>query len=98
MIFDSILNIPDWRQSKTLILSTNVDKKWLETEFSIAIRRPTGDKWQLKILFLAIFVSGRRLLRAFSMVANMYPVRFTKVVINFKILRRHCNLDPKRIT
>ena len=28
------------RQSKTLILSTNVDQKSLETGFSIAIRRP----------------------------------------------------------
>ena len=48
---------PDRQQSKTLILSTNVDKKTLETEFSIAICRPTGDKWQLKTLFLAIFDS-----------------------------------------
>ena len=41
--------------SKTLILSTNVDKKSLKTEFSIAIFRHTGDKWQLKTLFLAFF-------------------------------------------
>ena len=33
----------------------NVDKKSLETEFSIAICHPTGDKWQLKTLFIAIF-------------------------------------------
>ena len=38
---------PDSRQSKTLIPSTNVDQKSLETEFSI------GDKWQSKTLFLA---------------------------------------------
>ena len=31
---------PDKRQSKTLILSTDVDKKSLETGFSIAICRP----------------------------------------------------------
>ena len=38
------------------ILSTNVDKKnSLETEFWIAICRQTGDKWQLKTLFLVIF-------------------------------------------
>ena len=43
------------RQSKTFILSTNLDKKSLETEFSIAICRLTGDKWQSKTLFLAIF-------------------------------------------
>ena len=32
-------------------ISTNVDKKLLETEFSIASCRPTGDKWQSKTLF-----------------------------------------------
>ena len=37
-----------------LILLTNVDQKSLETECSIAICRPTGDKWQSKTLFLAI--------------------------------------------
>ena len=37
---------PDRRQLKTLILSTNVDQNSLETEFSIAICQPTGDKWQ----------------------------------------------------
>ena len=36
---------PDRRQSKTLILSTNVNKKLLETGFSIVICRQTGDKW-----------------------------------------------------
>ena len=30
-------------------------EKLLETEFSIAIRRPTCDKWQSKTLFLAVF-------------------------------------------
>ena len=39
---------------KTLTLSTNVDEKSLETEFSIAICRPTGDKWQSKTLFQTI--------------------------------------------
>ena len=37
-----------------LILSTNVDLRSLETEFLIAICCPTGDKWQSKMLFLAI--------------------------------------------
>ena len=46
---------PGRRQSKTLILSTTVDQKSLETEFSIVICRPTGDKWQSETLFLAIF-------------------------------------------
>ena len=43
------------RQSKTFILSMKQRSKSLETEFTIAICRPTGDKWQSKILFLAIF-------------------------------------------
>ena len=47
--------IPGSGQSKLLILLTNVDKKSLETEFSIAICRPTGDKWQSKTLFYAFF-------------------------------------------
>ena len=38
-----------------LILSTNVDKKLLETEFLIAICRPSGNIWQFKTLFLVIF-------------------------------------------
>ena len=39
------------------ILSRNVDKKPLETEFSIAICRHIVDKWQSKTLFLSIFDS-----------------------------------------
>ena len=46
---------PDRRQSKTLILSMNVDQKPLETEFLIAICRQSGDKWQSKTMFLALF-------------------------------------------
>ena len=37
------------------ILSTNVVKKSLETEFSIAFCGPTGDNWQSKTLFIKIF-------------------------------------------
>ena len=55
-VYASILFFtPDRRQSETLVLSTNVDQKSLETEFLIAICRPTGDKWQSKTLFLSIF-------------------------------------------
>ena len=46
---------PGRRQSKTTLQSRNVDQKSLETVFSIAICRPTGDKWQLKTLFISIF-------------------------------------------
>ena len=38
------VDTPGRRVSKTLIPSTNVGQKSLETEFSIAICRPTGDK------------------------------------------------------
>ena len=37
---------PDRQQSKTLILSTNIDQKSLGIEFLIVICRPTGDKRQ----------------------------------------------------
>ena len=37
------------------ILSRNVDKKSIETVFSIAICRHTGDKWESKTLFLSVF-------------------------------------------
>ena len=60
------------RQSKRLRLSTNVDQNYLETEFLIAICRPTCDKWQSKTPFLSILIRVRRLLRAFSIAA--YPV------------------------
>ena len=46
---------PGRRQSRMFILSRNVDKKSIETVFLIAICRPTGNKWQSKILFLSIF-------------------------------------------
>ena len=49
------MNTPDGQQSETLILSSNVDQKSLETDFSIDICRLTGDKWQSKTLFIAIF-------------------------------------------
>ena len=48
-------NTPGRQQSKTPILSRNVDQKSIETVFSIAICRHTGDKWESKTLFLSIF-------------------------------------------
>ena len=53
---------PDRRQSKTLILSTNVDKKSLGTESSTAIYRPNGDM-QSKTLFPSILTHVRRVVR-----------------------------------
>ena len=38
-----------------VIPSMNVDQNSPETEFPIAICRPTSDKWQSKTLFLAIY-------------------------------------------
>ena len=55
---------PGRRQSKTLILSTNVDQKSIETELS--------PDWQSLTPFLAIIFRVRRLLGAFSIAA--YPV------------------------
>ena len=49
------INTPGRRQLKTPILSSHVDQKLLETEFSIAILRHTGDKRQSKSLLLSIF-------------------------------------------
>ena len=66
---------PNRRQSKMLIhvLSTNVDQNSLEIEFLIAICHQTGDKWQSKTLYLAIFHPRfGLLLRAFLIAA--YPV------------------------
>ena len=42
-------------RKRNLILSTNVHQKSFETEFLIAICRPTGDKWQSKTMFLTSF-------------------------------------------
>ena len=49
-------NTSDMRQSKTLILSTNVDQTSLETE--------TGDKWQSKTLLLEIFESRSSIVKS----------------------------------
>ena len=47
--FRKIKFTPDRRQSKTLILSTNADKKSLETEFQLSIVAQLSPDWrQLK--------------------------------------------------
>ena len=60
-----------------IILSTNIDKKSLETEFLIAICRPTGDKCQSKTLFLAIFDPHS------SIVKSVFDCRLSGVSIVF---------------
>ena len=52
--------------------SPNADQKSLETVFSIAICRPSGDKWQSKKLFLTVFDLRSLIVLAFSIAA--YPV------------------------
>ena len=61
--------------SKTLLLSTNVDQKLLETEFLIAICRQIGDKWQSKALFPAIFYWCS------SIVKNVFHCRLPGVLL-----------------
>ena len=78
----------DRRQSKTLILTTNVDQKSLETEFSIAFCRPTGDKWQWKTLFLAIFDSRS------SIVKNVVDCRLSNMVLS--VLSRFAIILPRK--
>ena len=78
---------PDRRQP--ILLSSNVDQKSLETEFSIAICRPTGDKWQSKTLFLVIFDSRSSIVKSvFDSVCPvwgrfMYLQRVVKRIIIF---------------
>ena len=71
-----IVITPDRQQSKTLILSMNVDKKSLETELLIAICGQTCDKWQSKTLFLAIFDLP------LSIVKSVFDCRLSGVVIH----------------
>ena len=60
------------------ILSRNVDKKSLETEFCIAICRHTGDKWQSKTLFLSIFDPRS------SIVDRVFDCRLSGVILSNK--------------
>ena len=72
---------PDRWQSKTLLPSTNVGKKSLETEFLIAICRLPGDKWQKKTQFLAIF--DRRLSIFVKSVLDCHPSNVNKQQMTF---------------
>ena len=79
--FLPMISTPDRRQSKTLILSTSVDKKSLETELLLAIWRLTGDKWQSS-LFQAIFDPRSSMLRAFSIATYIWFKYFYQHLIN----------------
>ena len=62
--------------------------KQLHTEFSIAICRPTGDNWQSKTLFLAIFDPR------FSIVNTVSAVYFYELLkFHAQILIRFCRLQ-----
>ena len=76
---------PGRRQSKTPILSRNVDKKSIETVFSIAICRHTGDKWESKTLFLSIFDPRS------SIVDNVFDRRLPGVIYSKTHLPTHLN-------
>ena len=54
---------------KRSLQSTNVDQKSLETAFSIAFCRQSGDKWQSKTLFLSIFDLRSSMVLTFSIAA-----------------------------
>ena len=58
------ISTSDRRRYKTLIQSTNVDLRSFETEFSIAVCRPTGNNWQSKTLFLAICDTGSSIVQS----------------------------------
>ena len=57
VVFETSVITPDRLQSKTPYQLTNADPKSLETVFSIAIYRKSGEKWQSKTPFLTIFLS-----------------------------------------
>ena len=80
------IHTPGRRQSKTPILSRNVDKKSLETEFSIAICRHIGDKWQSKTLFLSSFDPRS------SIVDSVFICRLPGVVhVSLEVWQSFCN-------
>ena len=79
----------DGRQSKTLILSTNVDQTSLETEFSTAICRQSGDKWQSKTLLIAIFDPRS------SVVKNVFDCRLSGAE---KIVTRYMTPQTMQLT
>ena len=88
MLLVDPLYTPDRQQSKTLILLMKVDQKLLETEFSIAICRPAGDKWQAKTLFLAIFEPCLLIVKILfdcSLSAVLYIMEMNTLVTQFQV-------------
>ena len=76
----ALFNTPGRRQSKTPILSRNIDQNSIETVFSIVIFRSTGDKWQSNTLFLSIFD------RRSSIFDNVFEYRLPSVFTDCLLL------------
>ena len=89
-IHHATLFTSDRRQSKTLIISTNVSQKSLETEFSNAICCSTVDKWQTKTLFLTILEPRS------SIVKSVFDCRLSGVL--FPILSIHHGTPTSHVT
>ena len=70
-VWRTVYSTPDRRHSKTLI----IDQRSLETEFSIAICRPTGDTWQSKTLFIYSYFDPRS-----SIVKSVFDCRLSFVI------------------
>ena len=92
-----LFTTPDRQQSKTLILSTNIDQKLLETEFLIAICRPTDDKWQSKTLFLVIFDPFLSIIKSvldcrLSCVLTMSDYFFSDLIYQCNLFINHVQL------
>ena len=60
--------------------STNADQKSLETVFSIAICRQSGDKWQSKVPFHTFLIHRSSIVLAFS-IAACHDADHDRVVI-----------------
>ena len=75
------------------IPSRNVDQKSKETVFSILICHLTGDKWQLKTLFLSFFDPYS------SIVDNVFDCRLSGVVLHKMNIRavKHSQLSITQI-
>ena len=64
-----------WAAIEKLLTIDGREYKSLETAFSFAICRQSGDKWQSKTLFLTIFDLRLSIILTFSIAA--YPVWYT---------------------
>ena len=97
--YPNSLNTPDRRQSKTILTIDKRGSKSLETVFSIAICRQSGDKWQWKTRF-SIFYLLLSTVLTFSIAA--YPVCWSisgihGLKIRWRLTDLQCIIGIKRI-